>query len=472
MNSSNGNTLSLQLADFAVEVRERGLDAVLRHQAARRMLDLCGNSMLARRERTVAAVLGVVRSWGGNPVAGVLGTTDRLPAPSAALVNGTLAHAMDFDDSHARAVLHPSASVIPAALAAAETSGASGPSFLDATVVGTEVCIRLGLAGYDERRMTSIFFERGQHATSICGALGAAVAAAMLYGADRDTIAAAIAGAASMGSGILEANRVGGSVKRIHCGWAAHSGVAAADLAVAGITGPPTVLDGRFGFFRAWCDDQANLSAVTDGLGSTWESNAVIAKPYPCNHFTHPGIDAALRLRDRGLVADEIESAELGVPAAVLRTIGEPADVKAAPPTGYAAAFSGPYTIAAALVGGGGLGLWLDDFTDEAASDPVRLVLAGKVRCVPSPWAQGLLPERFGTELTVRTRDGRTWRERVDDARGMTKPLSDEELNHKFVLAAERVLPRASVGMLRDAIFALSRGGQVTEVLRVAANTV
>src|ERR1700694_4634668 len=95
--------------------------------------------------------------------------------------------------------------------------------------------------GYDEELRNSVFFERGLHATSICGAVGAAVAVAMLQGQDEAGIASAAGIAASMGAGLLEANRTGGTVKRFHCGWAARCGVAAADLARHGLTGPPTL---------------------------------------------------------------------------------------------------------------------------------------------------------------------------------------------------------------------------------------
>ena len=188
----------------------------------------------------------------------MIGGEERCPAPAAALVNGTLAHALDFDDTHLPSVLHPSASVVPAALAVAEARGRSGAEALHAIAVGIEINVRLGSAGYDATQRVNLFFERGLHATSICGALAAAGAAALLLGLDAAGVADAIGIAASMGAGLLEANRTGGTVKRVHCGWAAHAGVCAAELARSGLTGPPTVLEGRFGFFagllRRRCD--------------------------------------------------------------------------------------------------------------------------------------------------------------------------------------------------------------------------
>ena len=117
------------------------------------------------------------------------------------------------------------------------------------------------MAGYDEELGNSVFFDRGLHATAICGAIGAGVAAGMLHGLDADALTSVIGIAASMGAGVIEANRTGGTVKRVHCGWAAHAGVAAADLAAHGLTGPPTVLEGRFGFLQAFCGDRAHVEA-------------------------------------------------------------------------------------------------------------------------------------------------------------------------------------------------------------------
>jgi 2-methylcitrate dehydratase PrpD len=199
--------------------------------------------------------------------------------------------------------------------------------------------------GYDEELRNSVFFERGLHATSICGAVGAAVAVAMLRGQDEAGIASAAGIAASMGAGLLEANRTGGTVKRVHCGRAARCGVAAAELARHGLTGPPTVLEGRFGFLQAFCGDRAHPDAVVRGPGTDWELPRVVFKPYPCNHFTHAGEDAALRLRAQGLAPADVTAIELGVAKPVLRTIAEPPETKARPASGYHAAFSGPYTV-------------------------------------------------------------------------------------------------------------------------------
>ncbi|SHG70962.1 2-methylcitrate dehydratase PrpD [Jatrophihabitans endophyticus] len=432
-------TVVQAIAALAARTVRDGLDERLRHDVVRRYLDLLGNSVAATELVPGRAVTRLVTAWGGREAATVIGAGLRAPAASAALVNGTLAHSLDFDDTHLPSVLHPSAAVLPAALAVAEATGAAPTAMLDAAAVGVEITCRLGMAGYDRDARASVFFDRGQHATSICGTLGAACAAAMLLGLDEDGIASAIGIAASMGAGVIEANRTGGTVKRVHCGWAAHSGVVAAEMAAAGITGPPTVIEGRFGFLQAWLGEHADAAAVTDGLGERWELPGIFFKPYPCNHFTHAGIDAALRLRDAGLRPEDVRSIELGAPSSVLRTIGEPAAAKARPESGYHAAFSGPFTVASALVGGGGLGLSHDDFTDEAARDPRRLALAATVTCVPDARCDEIFPDQLPAVVRVTTTDGRVLEERTDVNRGGPQhPLSDDELATKFAGNARR----------------------------------
>ena len=459
-------TLAHRIGHFAVESGYDVLPGDVVDSVRKRVLDVIGIMAAAASLDTSVAARNWVRQQGGHPQAGAVGVADRLPGSLAAFANGVLAHSLDYDDTHLPSVLHPSACVIPAALAAAEHAGANGRRTIAAIAVGLEVCVRLGMAGYDDESRTSLFFEHGQHATSICGALGGAVAAAMLYDLGADGVANALGVAASTASGIIEANRTGGTVKRMHCGWAAHSAVSAAQLVAHGFTGPPTVLEGRFGFFQAWLHRAPDAAVMTTGLGERWSVPGIFFKPYPANHFTHAGIDAARALRGRGLDIDTIASIELGVPAATLRTIGEPIDIKRAPETGYMAQFSGPYTVVAGLLGGGGLGVGLDDFTDDLARDPVRRKLMAIVDVVADERCSAIFPRQFPAVLRVRTNDGRELVERVMTMRGgPDRPLSFEDLARKFADNAGRVLESDVVDQLRVACASLETMTDVGELL-------
>ena len=425
-------TIAQQLGRVAFQITQDGLSQELRREASRRILDVIGNSIAATNQPATQVVNNIVKSWAGPADSFAIGA-GKLPASAAALLNGTLAHAMDFDDTHLPSVLHPSASVVPAALAVGSKLGSKPTDVLDAITFGIEVTCRLGMAGFDRKLGNSVFFERGFHATSICGTLGSAVAAGMLMKLSADEITSAIGISASMGAGLLEANRTGGTVKRMHCGWAAHGGVVAAELAKGGLTGPPTVIEGRFGFMQAYCGDQVNLKEITDGLGTSWVLPDLFFKPYPCNHFTHTGIDAARALKAKGVTPDQIVSIDLGVPSPVLRTIAEPRESKIKPESGYHAAFSGPFTVAAAFYRDNGLGLFHEDFEDESAHDLEILALAEKVNVNASEECDAIFPFQFPAVLTAHLKDGTSMTEKVLVNRGGPQnPLTDDELALKF----------------------------------------
>jgi 2-methylcitrate dehydratase PrpD len=458
-------TLVEQLAAFAAGTEYDALPAEVTESVRRRVLDTLGIALAASARGLADGVRELVADDGGAPRATIVGSEMRVPEAQAAFVNGTLAHSLDFDDTHLPSVLHPSASVVPATLAMAEAAARSGRDAIRAAAIGIEITVRIGMGGYVEDE-GNVFFERGWHATSICGTLGCAASAAVLLGLDADRIAHAMAIAASFASGLLEGNRVGGTVKRLHCGWAAHAGITAARLAAHGFTGPRSVLEGRFGLFQAFLDGHANEDAVVDGLGERWELPQIVFKPYPANHYTHAGIDAALRLRARGVRPEVITRLELGTSASELRTIGEPRDEKIRPRSGYHAQFSGPFTVATALVGGGGLGVYFDDFTDEKARDPRLLALAAKVETFVDEACDRAFPRTFPAVLRAHLDDGSMIEERVMYPRGTRENgLSDADIRRKFDLNAAKALTPERAARLADEAMQLDRAASVATLL-------
>ncbi|MBB5826076.1 MmgE/PrpD family protein [Micromonospora carbonacea] len=463
-------TLGRALAAFAADTPAAALPAAVVDSVRQRVLDVVGLCVAAVDLPSSRAALAYVRDQGGRGQARAIGVADPVPAALAAFGNGVLAHSLDYDDTHLPSVLHPSASVVPAALAAAELTGASGRETVAAVAVGLEVCVRLGMAGYDRAAGNSVFFEHGQHATSICGTLGGAVAAARLFGLDAGRTLDALGVAASMAAGLIEANRTGGTVKRIHCGWAAHSAVSAAALARHGVTGPPTVLEGRFGFFEAFLRGEYDPAEITAGLGVDWAVPDIFFKPYPANHFTHAAIDAALALRRRGVRPSDVESVTLGVPTPVIRTIGQPIDRKRRPTTGYEAQFSGPYAVAAGLHGGGVLGVGPDDFTDALAVEESRRAVMARVDVVPDERCDAIFPHQFPAVLRVVTRDGREWTEEVLANRGgPARPLTTAELALKFRHNVAGRLPADVAGAVEREIAALDTAPDVRRLAGLLA---
>lgn len=460
-------SLSHALARFAEDVSYAALPEAVERSVRERILDTLGLCLGAGPLDTSAMGRSLAVAWGGPGEATTIGFGDRLPATGAGFVNGVLAHSLDFDDTHLPSVLHPSASVIPAALAAGEAVQAKIEDVIAAAAAGYEICIRTGMAAYDRELGNSIFFERGWHATSICGTLAAAAVGARLYGLGAAGIGHALGIACSMGSGVIEANRAGGSVKRLHCGWAVHAGLIAAQCARAGLTGPPTALEGRFGFYQAFCSGRFFKDEILSGLGQEWCIPGIFYKPYPANHFTHAGIDAALRLRKRvdpGL----IESLTLGVATPTVRTIGEPREEKIRPRSGYHAQFSGPFTVAAALIGGGGLGVDLADFSDANARDPRYLDLAERVTVTGDPECDAIFPNQFPAILRARLRDGSVLEEKVLANRGGPgHPLSREELTVKFMGNATRTISGERANALARLVFD-ARGLPVRDLMNAA----
>ncbi|MCZ4561331.1 MmgE/PrpD family protein [Rhodococcus sp. IEGM 1401] len=455
-------TLAQHLARFAATTRYQDLPDAVVTSVGMRVLDTLGIAVAATDLETSKAATAWAREQGGAATASAVGLDIALPPALAAFVNGVLAHSLDFDDTHLPSILHPSASVVPAALAAAQEHGADGRELVRGIAIGLEVCVRIGMAGFDPETKNSVFFEHGQHATSICGAMGSAVAAAVIGGASEEQIVDTMGIAASMASGIIEANRTGGTVKRMHCGWAAHSALSAAGLARHGITGPPTVLEGRFGFFQAWLHEPGRANEILDGLGSEWAVPGIFFKPYPANHFTHAAIDAGAALRARGIRPEQIEKLELGVPAANLRTIGEPIDVKRTPETGYMAQFSGPYAVVVGLLGGGGLGAALEDYTDELAKSADRRALMAKVDVVPNPKCDAIFPHQFPAVLTATLTDGTVVVEEVLTTRGgPERPLSFGEVSTKFTSNAG---PFLSDVELKELAGRCDRLGDLTDI--------
>ena len=179
---------------------------------------------------------------------------------------------------------------------------------------------------------------------------------------------------------------------------------------------------------------------------------------------------AALGLRRKGLKADEVASATLAVATAMLRTIGEPLQRKQQPQTSYEAKFSGPYTVASALIGGGGLGLGIEDFTDALARDPIRRALMSSISVIGDPRCDAIFPDQAPAILSVTAKDGRRLVEQVLVNRGGPQhPLSPEELSVKFSENCRGVLTSEATEALRSSIDGMAAAVDLTEIVRLLA---
>ena len=253
----------------------------------------CLASALAGAEApaTKAAIAILADNYGGNGTATILGHRDRTTALAAAMVNGTMAHACDFDDVSEPMCGHPTAPALPAILALAEIRGRSGSDVLVALAAALEVMTKLGrIAGYE-------LYRSGWHPTATLGVFGAAAGAAKILGLDAERTATAISIAASRASGV-RAN-IGTTVKPLHCGFSARDGLECALLASAGATANAHALEGPNGFLKAFTPQHDDIQALVESLGNPFDISepGIDFKKYQSCWDTDSGIEWALYLR-------------------------------------------------------------------------------------------------------------------------------------------------------------------------------
>lgn len=468
-------TLVRQLSAFVYTTTLASIPKDIREIARQHFLDTLGCCLSAIHNASTHSLASYLLSEQGAPQATAIGIPQLLPAPQAAFMNGLLARANEFDDM-AMPDLHPSGVIIPAVLALSEFTSQPGAAVITAITLGLELCIRLGRAGVDPVTKNSLFLQRGQDSTAICGVLAGAAVGAKLLGLDQQGIANAMGIAVSLASGSLEANRSGGNIKQFQSGWAAKSAVTAALLARHGVTGPEQALEGRYGFYQCFLDGHYFPDVITSGLGSDWAVTSLRYKPYPANYYTHAGIDAALALRRKGLKTNDITAIQLAVAKPMLRTMGEPLDRKQQPRNAYESKFSGPYTVASALIGGSGLGLGIADFTDELAIHPDRQTLMKRMTVISDDRCDAIFPDHAPAILTITTRDGKKWIEEVFVNRGsMDNPLSENEIEVKFKSNAQPVLPPEVIDNLITTIQNMENKKDIhrmTELLRIPKQSI
>jgi len=391
--------LTLKLAEFVAAISYDALPVEARERVTALALDLTGIMLRARHEAesTPALIAAASRLGLAGGRCTVIGDAAGYTPPGAAMLNGTLAHSLDFDDTHAPGSLHPSAPIVPAALAAAEMAGGTGRDLIAAIVAGYEVQIRLSLA-----LDPAAHYDRGFHPTATCGAFGAAAAAGRLLKLDPQGHAHAFGIALSMAAGSMQFLVNGAWTKRSHVGHAAMCGLIAATLAGEGYQGAADAIDGKWGFLHAYAPAAA-ADKVLDGLGQRWETLKIAVKPYPSCRYTHAALDGILMLaRAHGIREEEVKEVAVGVPEPGWKIIGDPEPAKQSPVSVVDGQFSMAFCAAVALRTGGFV--W-DDYARHLG-DPATLALCKRVRTVVDARAQADFPEEMSASVRIQTTRG------------------------------------------------------------------
>ena len=361
-----------------------------------------------------------------------IGEKSRIPAANAAFLNGALGHSLDFDDTHAKSIIHTAAPVVPAAFAGAEEFQKTGEDLIRACVAGFESEIRIGLAAPGK------FHARGFHMTAIAGTFGAAIAYALQSGLSAERMNWALGICGSMAAGLFEYLENGSPVKALHPGWAAHGGICSTILASHDFAGPQTVFEGRFGLLKSHLgDEEFDVEALTRSLFETWETLAIGFKPYPCGHVIHAFLDAGLRLKIREKIHhSRIKGIICHASKGAIDLVLDPIEVKRKPRGEYDAKFSLPYCLASIFVRDT---CGVDDFEKNAIADPVVLALADKVSFKQDDTQD--FPRFFPGAVEVRLDDKNTFIEEEKHQRGCAEnPFTDEDVYEKFKDNARRSL--------------------------------
>lgn len=398
----------------------------------------------AQAARAIADTFAVILAGAGSEVATPLlkyagAGHERGPAPllgaglsaspeTAALVNGTFGHGLDYDDVLSIMPAHPSVVIVAALLAGMDGRQVSGHAFIEAYVLGVEIGGKLGLG------MTQGHYRRGFHATGTLALFSAAAALAKLHALDVETTRRMFGIAASTSSGLRR--NFGTMTKPLHSGLAARSALTALRLAQVGFTAALDILEAPAGFFSTYGVEESDPQVTVEGLGRPFviTDPGLALKKFPCCYATHRAMDGLLELRAKlGFDAGAVERIVCRMPPGGMRVLTYPR-----PATGLEGKFSLPYTLAAGALDGD---YSLESFTDAAVRRREIAELYARIAAAEHPDCRGDDPQfekrssgaRGFVEVEVRLRDGRTDRVRVDTAPGAPgRELSWEDLRAKF----------------------------------------
>lgn len=452
---------TFSLAEYFVETGYGDLSAAVVDATKKEILDLLGVAVGGSGEPGVRELLEIAADWGGKAESSVFGARHKLPAPNAAHINATMAHALDFDDVHEYAVVHPGVAIIPVCLAVGEKRGGlTGREFIAAAALGVDMMCRLAMAAVPGGSA----IKTGWHLTSVFGYIGAAAAAGRILGLDRDRMVDAMGIAYHQCGGNGQCVKDGALTKRLGPGFSVRGGVVSALMAEKGVTGAHNVLEGEWGLYRLYFKGDYDAGVLTADLGRRFEGENVAFKPYPCCRGIHPAIDAALAIaREHDIAPGEVKEIVLSVSDEHHSLLCTPWKAKTAPRNPVDAQFSIPWGVAAALTG---KQVNLSSFSEAALKDDTTLGLTSKMRVEIDP---GLKRDKNvdPTRVRITSRRGEVCDGQVEEPLGsIANPMSYDDCARKFKNCADGILPEPNTEAVIDLVGRLETLGDVEELVR------
>jgi len=438
-------TVTQSLAEIVVSTDESTLPAWSLHEAKRTLLNMMAISLSASKSEGAGIMLDWARDEQAAKHASVIGVSLKTSASIAALVNGFLCHLQDYDDTHFPTILHPTAPVWPAVLAAAERQGTSGRDALGAFVLGAETACRVAMSVHPWH------YDQGWHITGTAGIFGAAAGVGRISELNAGQLTNALGVAGTLAAGVREVFGTHG--KPMHAGHAAENGLRAATWAQSGFTGGDDIIGGRRGYWAVASPNGHSEDALLGDFGERWEFKMNGLKPFANGIVSHPIQQAVIELRnEHSLLPEQVDSISARVHPLVLELMN-----RAEPRVGLEGKFSFQHCAAAALVDGAGHDA---QFSDAKVQDPVIAGLRAKVSATVD---ESVREEEV--YLTIVLTDGRTLENHIEYATGSpTNPMSDEALQNKYRELAGDVLPSQQLEDLLAAVWALDSAADVREV--------
>jgi 2-methylcitrate dehydratase PrpD len=403
-------------------------------ETKKQILDILGVAIGGFSQRGAKELRELVLEWGGKKESSIIGTSVKVPVPNAAHANATMAHCLDYDDVHEKAVMHSGVVIIPTCLAMAECRGSfSGKDIITAVALGVDMMCRLALATTPGKSPV----ELGWHLTTLFGFLGVAGTAARILGLDEEGIVSAIGIGYHQSCGNGQTVKDGALSKRLGPGFAVKGGITSALLAEKGVTGAHNALEGQWGLYNLYMHGDYGPDILRKDLGRRFEGMNVAIKPYPCCRGIHPAIDAALAIiNENNLTAEDIKEIVIYVTEAHYSLLCSPEDVKCNPRNPVDAQFSIPWGVATAIANNQ---VTLGDYTETAIKSDMIREITKKMRVEID---NGLRrPDKMEpTRIEIITSEGRNYSKVVEHPLGsLERPMTFEDCSRKFRDCAKRL---------------------------------
>ena len=443
-------TIAEKYAKFAEVIQFDDIPSDVIERAKELLLDFLGVTLAGYKENFISRMaIEYVREMGGKEECTVLGEKERFPGASSSFVNAILGHAIDLDDGHKYAEMHPSVVIIPPLLAAAEFEGSNGKEILTAMVIGYEIALRVG------RAVNPKHLNRGYHSSSTCGPFGGASATSKLFALNESELCNAISLAGLQSSGLQEMLHEGQASKPFQVGKAAQSGFLSALFAKKGLCGPSTIFEGNLGWLKA-VTDTPDMDILTMDLGDWWDLLNVYTKPYPTCRHVHPGIDIALSV---DIDPHEISSIDYHTYGVALMETGN----IFFPKNESAAKFSLPYGIAVALCK---KEAGLDAFSDKYLNDAQIRLLLGKISLHEDKRYSEKYPGAKPARMIISLNSGEVTEKQLILPKGEPEfPLSKEELEKKFFDCTSGIIKKDKAQYIIEKVYGFEQSTSIKEII-------